>query len=505
MKKNILLIMSDQHNKKLLGCYGNEIVRTPNLDRLAAEGMTFTDAYCAAPLCVPSRMSFMTGRQPSSNKVWTNSGQLSSEIPCWTHQLSLSGHETTLIGRMHFNGPDQWHGFQQRPVGEIGFPIESWGIDKLGCSQERSAPLVAGKGTSPYKWYDDRITEATCEYLRTKAADKSQPFAAVTGFLLPHNPYIGPAELFDYYYDKIDLPEVDEFVEPPDVAIYKAVHGFAEPLDPEQIRRARAAYFALCEYTDTRIGHILDCLEATGLAENTVVIYVSDHGDMAGEKGCWTKSCYYDGSAGVPMVIRAPGITEPGSSSSSVVNLYDLPPTLCDLAGAEPMPYIDGHSLVPLLHGDDSAWNNETYSELCNTTAGNCIVSRMIRSDDWKLWYDATNKVAPALFNLKIDPEELNNLAATPESQAKVDELMQKLMTGWEPEMITEAVHQEALLSSRAHVVFGAENPDLGNSWQNTITAWWNSMEISFKDWAAMKHPHFPAELDSPYQPPVGR
>jgi choline-sulfatase len=496
--------MSDQHNKKLLGCYGNEIIRTPNLDRLASEGMMLKNAYCPAPLCVPSRMSFMTGRIPSNNKIWTNCGHLSSEIPCWPHYLSLAGYETALIGRMHFEGPDQWHGFQKRPVGEISYPIESWGIKKMGNVQQRKASLVAGKGTSPYQWYDDRITEYTCEYLREKAINKSTPFAAVTGLLLPHNPYIAPEDLYYYYYDKIDIPEVETQNDPPDVSIYKQVHGFEKPLHPEQTRRARAAYFALCEYTDIVVGKILDCLEKTGLAENTIVIYVSDHGDMAGEKGCWTKSNYYEGSAGIPMLIRAPGIVTPGTICNSVVNLYDLPPTLCDLADTEPMNYIDGRSMLSLLRGEKSEWKNETYSELCNLTSGSNIISRMIRSGDWKLWYDATNKVSPALFNLKDDPEEINNLAADPEYKTKIDELMKKLFDNWNPDIIASEIPQESLISSRAQAIFAEKDPKMGEEWRKIISAWWKTQNISFAEWFRMKQPVFPPELDSPYQPPDG-
>jgi choline-sulfatase len=482
VQPNILVIMSDQHSPHLVGCYGNGLVRTPNLDRLAAEGMRFDNAYCPSPLCVPSRMSFMSGRTPSRNRVWCNAGSLSSAIPCWTHYLGNAGYETALIGRMHFVGQDQRHGFIKRPIGEISLPINSWGIREKGNSQQRSAPLVAGKGVNPYQWYDDRVVEGLQTYLDEQGEKKTgQPFAAVAGFLLPHNPYIAPEELFDYYYERIDVPLDILENEPPMITHHKEVHGFSKPLHPDQIRRARAAYFALCEYFDSIVGKIMDCLEKSGLAENTIVVYVSDHGDMAGEKGCWTKSCFYEGSVGVPMIIKVPGVTKSGSVSDAVVNLYDLPPTLCELAGAEPMRHVDGHSMVPLLRGDSSGWNNETFSEISNNLDNAAIC--MLRSDDWKLWIHSERNIPPALFNLKDDPDENIDLAQDPRYTEKVDELSAKVHSFWTPDTVVK----EAMVSRDDYkTISKCDSP--------------HQTELDETSWS----PIFPLELDSKYQPPVG-
>jgi len=450
---NILILMSDQHNKHVLGCYGNEVVRTPNLDRLASEGMRFTNAYCPAPLCVPSRMSFMTGRTPSGNQVWDNGHILSCGIPTWAHVLGAAGYETALIGRMHFVGIDQRHGFEKRPLGEFGarppgapakggpawtrYPSEA-------CGQSRQSVEIAGTGTTLYQWFDRQVTRAACVYLREKAeACSDRPFAAVAGFLLPHNPYIAPKDLFEYYYDRVDAPRADE--QPP-ATIRRLLErrGFAAPLSEQRVRIARAAYFALCELFDAFVGEVLACLDETGLAENTLVIYCSDHGDMAGEHGCWCKGNYYEGSVGVPLIARLPGVIAPGAVCDAVCNLMDLGPTLIEAADADPLHQTDGRSLWPTLCGEHPAdWPDETYSELVDlarwprgASPDNWpqLPSRMIRSGKWKLWlYEDEDHLPPALFNLQDDPEEQHDLG---EHAAFADvraELLAKLRSGWDP------------------------------------------------------------------------
>jgi choline-sulfatase len=389
-RPNIFLIMSDQHSKHVLGAYGNEIVRTPNLDRLAAEGMLFTDAYCPSPLCVPSRMSFMTSRTPNRNRAWNNRHVLDSGIPTWAHLLGAAGYETTLIGR----------------------------------------------GQTHYQWFDEVRTEASCEYLRERAADKGgRPFAAVLGYVLPHCPFVAPTELFDYYYDRVDIPPLEDD-QPASVTRFRRIRGILDPPMPaERIRVARAAYFGLCEHVDRLVGQVLDCLEATGLAKNTLVIYCTDHGDMAGEHGCWWKSNYYEGSVGVPMMARLPGIVPAGSVSRAVCNLMDLGATFADIAGTEFHPPVDGRSLWPTLQGRHPAdWKDETFSELIDFRGG-FLPSRMIRSGPWKLWvYADDENLPPVLFNLAEDGDELHDLAADDRFADIRDELLRKVHDGWDVE-----------------------------------------------------------------------
>lgn len=447
-RPNILVIMTDQHSRHFLGCYGNTLVRTPNLDRLASEGMRFTNAYCASPLCVPSRMSFMTTRTPGHNRVWDNAHILSSGIPTWAHTLGAAGYETALVGRMHFVGSDQRHGFERRPIGE--YSAAHPGVDRKGgdqwsvfsgstSGQSRVAVEIAGRGTTSYQWFDEQITSAACDYLAEKGRSADdRPFAAVVGYVLPHCPFVAPAELFDYYYDRVPIPPIEDH-QPATTRRYRAHRGILDPpLPEERVRVALAAYYALCDYSDRLIGMVLDAVDRNGLAQNTMVIYTSDHGEMAGEHGCWWKSCYYEGSAGVPLIARYPGIIPAHTVSNAVCNLIDLGPTMIDTAGAEQLPGSDGRSLTPVLTQDTAyTWPDETYSELVDFKSGDDppLPSRMIRSGKWKYWeWGDPENLPPALFDLETDPDETHDLGQDPAYEQVRAELSVKLHQDWEPE-----------------------------------------------------------------------
>jgi len=469
---NILTIMTDQHSKYFLGCYGNQIVRTPNLDRLASEGMRFENAYCPGPLCVPSRMSFMTGRTPSRNRVWNNQGILGSGVPTWAHVLATKGYETSLIGRMHFAGPDQRHGFVNRPIGEYsaihpGSPYKrSHPEAKIyyhgGSGQSRSCVERAGRGTTSYQHFDEVITDAACEYLR-KRAEPKQPFAAVVGLVLPHCPFIAPKNLFNYYYERTDLPRTGGD-EPPTIQRFRRLRGIADPLPIERIRVARAAYYGMCEHVDMLIGRILDCLDETGLAENTLVIYSTDHGEMAGDHSCWWKSNYYEGSVGVPLIARFPGTVPAGSVSDVVCNLMDLGPTMSEIAGGQ-MTDVDGQSLWPTLQGNHPKdWLNRTFSEFCDRVGSLYLPSRMIRSGKWKLWfYPDQEKLPPALFNLEEDPFEEKDLGQAAGFEDIRESLLAKACKNWDSQLVHEegrrAVTDWETLSRWAEKTLPA-NPD---------------------------------------------
>ena len=278
---------TDQHSKAHLGCMGDGLVRTPHLDKLARDGVLCTNAYTPAPVCVPARMSFMTTRTPSGNECWLNRHILDSAIPTWAHALAPAGYETALIGRMHFVGTDHRHGFESRPIGEPS--ASPPGVSRVAAQfkdipgatsgQSRESIEIAGYGTTTYTAYDEAVAAKACEWLRERAAgDDDRPFAAVTGFVLPHCPFFAPKELFDYYFERVSVPaEECPPDEPQSAAVrrWRANRGMSVPLTPHQIRVARAAYLGLCEHLDAQIGTIMDTLEATGLAESTLVIYTS--------------------------------------------------------------------------------------------------------------------------------------------------------------------------------------------------------------------------------------
>ncbi len=443
-RPNILVIMSDQHSRHALGCYGNPIVRTPNMDRLAAQGMVFDNAYCPSPLCVPSRMSFMTGRTPSRNRVWTNQHVLGSAIPTWAHYLGAAGYDTALVGRMHFVGTDQLHGFAERPLGEFSatapgakpeLPLEHY--PKAAYGQNRNAASIAGHGTTFVQWAAGQVTRVACRYLHERAGT-GRPFAAVVGYYPPHSPYIAPKALYDHYLERVDLPEIDE-TQPASIEMVRRTRGFLPPLEPEVVRRARAAYFALCEFMDRQLGTVLDALEEAGLVDDTLVVYTSDHGDMAGEHGLFGKSVFYEGSVGIPMIARLPGQVAPGQRRSRPCSLVDLGPTLVELAGAGPMERVDGRSLVPALQGraDDVALAPDTeavVSEVMNVQHANCDhPARMVRLGRYKVWvYPAQAGMPPALFDLETDPREQHDLADDPAHAERLEHMVSLAIDNWD-------------------------------------------------------------------------
>lgn len=457
---NVLILISDQHSKHHLGCYGDSLVRTPNLDGMADQGMRFKNAYCASPLCSPSRMAFMTGRCPSANRVWTNNHILSSAIPTWAHAMGAAGYETTLIGRMHFVGPDQRHGFEKRPIGEYSalYP----GADQKGApllenipgtsGQSRRAVECAGRGRTTYQAFDDQIAESTCNYLHQKSKEiRKRPFAAVAGFVLPHCPFFAPNDLFDYYFKQVDVPQMtikDLAREPDAIRKFKLLRGLNVPLSEERIRIARAAYFGLCEYLDKAIGKVLNKLEETGLNRNTLVIYCSDHGEMAGEHGCWWKSNYYEASVGVPLIVTLPGVVPERKTIPTVCNLMDLGPTIVEMAGGIPMPETDGRSLWTIITGNtDPANPDETFSELLGNL--DTVPSRMIRKGPWKL-YKYHDTTSPVLYNLKDDPDENTDLGTDPRYEDTRSQLLERLYKEWNPEYVLE---ESSLLSQDMHLI----------------------------------------------------
>jgi choline-sulfatase len=444
MRPNILLLMTDQHSKYHLGCYGDGLVRTPHLDKLAASGVRFDNTYCASPVCVPSRMSFMTSRRPSANQVWNNNHILRSDIPTWAHALGMAGYETALIGRMHFVGADQRHGFEKRPLGE--YSAHHPGASRQGgphleklsgtSGQSRRSVEVAGRGRTSYQAFDDRVADSACEYICEKAdSPGDRPFAAVAGFVLPHCPFAAPNELFDYYYDKVDIPQPSEEEragEPAAIRKFKQLRGLTPPLDEERIRVARAAYFGLCEYFDTLAGRVLETLAESGLAENTLVIYCSDHGEMAGNHGCWWKSNYYEGSVSVPMIASMPGVLPQGTSCDEITNLMDIGPTLVEATGAAPLHQTDGVSLWSALTKGEALDRDHTFSEHVGQEG---IPSRMIRTGPWK-YYEYNDITPPVLFNLETDPGELTDLGTNPEFADLRTNLSRRLHEGWDPESV---------------------------------------------------------------------
>jgi len=439
-RPNILLIMSDQHNPHFLGCAGDEIVRTPTLDGLARRGVQFTNAYCGNPLCVPSRMTFLTSRHGSDIRVWTNGCRLQSEIPTFMHHLVNAGYENILCGRMHFTGPDQRHGFERRIIGDVHAKLEH--IPLFTTGQTAKGVRIAGPGHTAYGCYDEEVTRVCCQFLDSwDRCPGERPFFMTVGYVLPHCPYIAPKRLFDEYYDKVHVPRLPDGYHDslhPFMQLWRK-HRSVDELTDEQVRVARAAYYGLVTLMDELIGNIVSTLAKTHFGENTLIIYTSDHGEMAGEHGMWWKSSFYEGSVAVPLIFSWPGHLAEGRDIASVTSLLDIGPTLVELAGGAPMAGVSGQSLNGFLtgSGDVPNWHDTAFSELGGLQ--NDAPGRMIRRGPWKLnYYHGYDR--PQLFNLESDPEEWNDLGDDKSYASIRDELLAEVHKGWSGELILRAL-----------------------------------------------------------------
>ena len=409
-KPNIVLIMSDQHNPNVMGCAGNEIVQTPVLDALASEGVRFSNVYCPYPLCVPSRMAFMAAKYPSEIDIWDNHSILSSNVPTFAHSLGAAGYEAVLCGRMHFRGPDQFHGFERRIFGELystALSPEIRGISpNTTDGQSKYAVQVSGYGRTGYQLYDRMVTQRAREFLSAhRKADR--PYCLVVGLGLPHNPLICSQELFEYYIDRVPVPEPrpEAYLEAlhPAMKMWRERRG-VDDLTPEQNHRGLAAYYGLVTELDRNVGQIVEMVKASPEAANTVTIYCSDHGDMACEHGMWWKSNFYEGSVKVPCIVSWPKRFASSKVVDAVVSLIDLGPTVLEIAGAEPLPDATGRSFAGMLGpgNQEIEWPNEVYSEYLGLLGDEPAC--MTRRGAWKLnYYHEFGSYQ--LFNLEHDPE----------------------------------------------------------------------------------------------------
>jgi len=453
-RPNLVVILSDQHSPHVGGYAGDRHARTPNLDRLAAEGTYLARTYCPAPLCVPSRMALMTGQYPSDLRVWTNASMLSSTVPTFAHQLALAGYETVLCGRMHFVGPDQRHGFESRLVGDVSGAVTGvpetglfegvW--DPAGCGQSAAALAAAacGPGQATYEVYDRDVTARAEAFLAARSGE-DRPFCLVVGMLLPHNPYVCDPALFAHYLAV--LPEADTVppeTEHPAVQALRETRGLTG-VDAGEARRARAAYYGLVETMDRNVGRVLAALEQSGLAANTHVVYTSDHGDLNGEHGMWAKSSFYDGSVGVPLIWRGPGVRR-GARCDQVTSLLDLAPTWIDLGEVTPLPAARGRSLRRLLEqGADPDWPDRAFAEICPI---GLRPARMVCEGRWKLAvYQGFDR--PQLFDLVADPGETRDLGADPDYAEVRTRLEAQVRAGWDGEWVERSVAGEGIVRNR--------------------------------------------------------
>ncbi|MBL4702480.1 MAG: sulfatase-like hydrolase/transferase [Phycisphaeraceae bacterium] len=447
---NVLLIMSDQHNAQFMGCAGDQLSPTPHLDQLAASGIRMSNAHCPYPLCGPSRMAFMTSRQPHDTGCLSNLCQLRSDEPTFAHAFGRAGYQTVIAGRMHFIGHDQLHGFHERIISDGSH--SAYIHSRKRCNNLALGPMmshgrgmgpsvlrISGPGEQAYQAYDEAVTDTTCRWLQERDTDATKPFMLTVGTVMPHCPFVALPEDFYHFYDQIsvdDLPDPNLDILPPAMRELRKSWGLdKDPVSRETQRVVRAAYYGMVRHMDRLIGKMLQTLHDTGLDRNTIVVYVSDHGEQLGEHGLWWKSSFYQSSVGVPLIISKPGQLDQGKVISQNVCLTDIGPTLLDLVGAQPLAAATGRSFRTLLEtGSDSQWPDVVYSQIAAEVPG---PARMVRSGPWKLMcYDGHE---PLLFNLDDDPCELINRADDSTCAQTLKQLMDLVRAdGWDPQRIKQ-------------------------------------------------------------------
>ena len=471
---NILLIMSDQMTAALTGVYGHPVVQTPHLERLAAHGIRFDAAYTPFPLCSPGRACIMTGRHASAIGAWDNGSLHAADQPTFAHYLANAGYDTVLSGKMHFVGPEQLHGFRMRLNTDIYSSDFTWVRPEwiaIKEAQRRNPEEVmsqrprynalgyTGAGVQIDRWhnalsYDEETHFRSLEYLRAQGRHQrdhsdAAPFLLCASYHHPHEPFWPPQEYWDLYEDaEIELPEfpdnLDETYSMLDRCL-NAYHGTRRYnlRDPEGLYRLRRAYYALVTYMDRKVGELLDALTANGLAENTVVIFTSDHGDMLCEKEMVQKRCFYEWSCRVPLIVRFPDGWQGGTTHTAPVSLLDLLPTFAELAGARNLLPHDGMSLISQLSNPPT--DRIVYAQAHEAVGMPCI---MARQGQYKYHY--IHGYDPQLFDLATDPGEWHNLVGDPAHQATAMQLRQAILGQFDPAaMVTdnlESLYRRALI-----------------------------------------------------------
>ena len=419
-KPNILFIMSDEHNATVLGANGNKIISTPNLDRLAAAGVSFDACYCNSPLCVPSRESFLSGQYISRNGVWGNSCELPrADIPAIPNLLNAAGYESFLCGKMHLAA--------DRRYGYVDFGGDFNTSQKNGGVARRPADNLPGKGysarfksfhtgeKSSILQHDEKVTEGALAFLKNRKAD-DKPFFFTVGYLAPHFPLIVPEKYWKNYEGRVPMPIIPPgYLDSLPLNYKHDRAGFQmENVPPEVVKKGRELYYGLTQWMDEQVGQVLDALRASPFAENTVIVYTADHGENMGEHGLWWKNVMYDSAARVPLIVSWPPRWKGGARRSGVCSLVDLARTLVEIGGGTAPESWDGTSMLPWLDHANAPWKDQAVVEYYSHPIASGYA--MIRKGQFKYTYhtppDEKHPAQRELYDMSADPGELKNLAA---------------------------------------------------------------------------------------------
>ena len=454
MTSNFLVIMSDEHQARAMGCAGHPFVKTPNLDKLAARGMRFTDAYTPSPICVPARASFATGHYAHQNRLWDNAMPYTGQPEGWGHALQKDGVPVESIGKLHYRDASDPAGFD---VEHIPMQVVN-GVGMVWASirreDERIKPPGGGRmlgdyigpGTSKYTDYDAAVTARTKDWLAEKGASGDQrPWCLYVGLVAPHFPLVVPQEFYDLYPHD-ELPEVKlhpssgyqrhPWVEKQNAAM----DSEGKFKDPAERLSAMAAYYGLCSWMDDNLGQILTALEDAGMADNTTIVYTSDHGDNVGARGLWGKSNFYQESVHIPMIMAGPEVEH--GTCDTPVSLLDLSKTIANHFGTDIQGAAGIRSLKDIA-ASPADLERVVFSEY--HAAGAVSGGFMLRKGKWK--YNHYVGFPPELFDLENDPEELTDLAGDAEYKEIVAQMHAALLEICDPDVVdAQAMQDQAAL-----------------------------------------------------------
>ena len=431
-KPNIVVIMSDEHNAGVLGCYGNRIVQTPNLDKLAAGGTLFENCYCNSPLCVPSRLAFTAGKYVSRVGAWNNSCWLpSAEYPSLPRIMNTAGYESVLCGKMHYDNTRRY-GFR-----EIGGNMNNNVKNGRGTRRqpddltpkpgisERFDDFHAGDDSGILN-HDRKVTAGAVDFLEHRQTG-DKPFFLLVGYLAPHFPLIVPQEYWDRYKGKVPMPVIPAgYLESLPRNYQHLRLGFnVEDAPADVVRKGRELYCGLTQWLDDEVGKVLASLARSAAADNTVVIYTADHGENMGEHGLWWKNALFEHAARVPLIVSWPARWKGSQRRIGACSLVDVVQTIAQMGGAAVPKDWNGDSMVPWLDDPQTKWKDKAVSEYYahNIASGYA----MIRMGSFKYVYhtpaDASHPAERELYDLEADPGEFHNLASDPSQKDRVKKM----------------------------------------------------------------------------------
>lgn len=482
---NILFIMSDQMTAALTGVYGHPVVKTPHLERLAADGVRFDAAYTPFPLCAPGRACMMTGRDASAIGAWDNGCLTTADQPTFAHYATLAGYDAVLSGKMHFVGPDQLHGFRRRLTTDIYSADFSWvreewiqikeakGKDCEAVMSQRASynsRAYVAESIQIGTWhnalaYDEETHHRAIGYLRAKAARNDGPFLLVASYHHPHEPFHAPREYWDMYEEaEIAIPEFPENLDDTYSMLdmnLNAYHGrrHYNLRDPDGLRKLRRAYYGLTTYMDRKVGELLDVLAETGLADNTLVVFASDHGDMLCEKEMVQKRNFYEPSCRVPLIARFPDRWKAGTTHAAPVSLLDLLPTFAEVCGYDDLLPHDGESLLGQLTDGDP--DRIVFAQAHEAIGMPCMMARQGRFK-----YHYIHGYNDQLFDLEADPGEWKNLIGNAAHQETAARLRGAILERFDPAWM----EQENLESLYRRRLVRDVNLKHGRTWAHQVT-----------------------------------